>query len=46
MMQAYYKSFNRDFTLLEGDCTDLLSQFDFKFDMIFADPPYFGSVEI
>lgn len=43
MMQAYYKSFNRDFTLLEGDCTDLLSQFDFKFDMIFADPPYFLS---
>lgn len=40
---AYYKSSNRDFTLLEGDCTVLLPQFSFKFDMIFADPPYFLS---
>lgn len=43
MMQAYYKSYNRDFTLLEGDCMTLLPQFKFKFDMIFADPPYFLS---
>lgn len=39
----YYRSENRDFTLLQGDCMELLSQFDFKFDMIFADPPYFLS---
>ncbi|MBQ8065282.1 MAG: site-specific DNA-methyltransferase [Prevotella sp.] len=34
---------NRDFTLLHGDCFELLPQFCFKFDMIFADPPYFLS---
>lgn len=39
----YYRSPNRDFTLLHGDCTELLPQFDFKFDMVFADPPYFLS---
>ena len=43
MINAYYKSGNRDFTLLEGDCIKLLPQFKFKFDMIFADPPYFLS---
>ncbi len=43
MISSYYKSPNRDFTLLEGDCTNLLPQFNFKFDMIFADPPYFLS---
>lgn len=43
MVQAYYKSVNRDFTLLKGDCRDVLAQFEFKFDMIFADPPYFLS---
>lgn len=39
----YYRSENRDFTLLQGNCMGLLNQFDFKFDMIFADPPYFLS---
>lgn len=43
MMESYYKSKNQDFTLLNGDCTTLLPQFNFKFDMIFADPPYFLS---
>lgn len=43
MLQSYYKSSNRDFTLLSGDCTKLMPQFDFKFDMVFADPPYFLS---
>ncbi len=43
MDTAFYKSQNRDFTLLHGDCTELLRQFDFRFDMIFADPPYFLS---
>ncbi len=38
-----YKSANRDFTLLQGDTFELLPQFDFKFDVIFADPPYFLS---
>ena len=39
----YYRSESRDFTLLHGDCFELLPQFIFKFDMIFADPPYFLS---
>src|SRR5574344_422298 len=43
MLQSYYKSNNHDFTLVQGDCTELLPQFDFKFKMIFADPPYFLS---
>lgn len=40
MPTAYYKSTDRDFTLLHGDCIELLRSFEFKFDMIFADPPY------
>lgn len=32
-----------DFTLLQGECIQLMREFDFKFDMIFADPPYFLS---
>lgn len=43
MVHSYYKSLNHDFTLLGGDCTELMPQFSFKFDMIFADPPYFLS---
>ncbi|GHV47213.1 methyltransferase [Bacteroidia bacterium] len=43
MIVPFYKSKDRDFTLLHGDCIELLKQFDFRFDMIFADPPYFLS---
>ncbi len=43
MLQPYYKSNERDFTLLFGDCVELMPEIDFKFDMIFADPPYFLS---
>lgn len=43
MIKAYYKSPNHDFNLLCGDTFELLPQFSFKFDMIFADPPYFLS---
>ena len=43
MIVPYYKSNDRTFTIVHGDCFDALSQFDFKFDMIFADPPYFLS---
>ena len=42
-MIPYFKSSDRAFTLLHGDCIELLKQFSFKFDMIFADPPYFLS---
>ena len=43
MVQSYYNSPNNDFVLAHGDCFKLLKEFDFKFDMIFADPPYFLS---
>ena len=43
MINAFFKSNDKSFTLLKGDCIELLNQFDFKFDMIFADPPYFLS---
>ena len=43
MITPFYRSTSRDFTLLNGDCFELLPQFNFKFDMIFADPPYFLS---
>lgn len=39
----YYRSSNHDFNLICGDTFELLPQFTFKFDMIFADPPYFLS---
>ncbi len=43
MIVPFYKSDDRAFTIVHGDCFDILPQFDFKFDMIFADPPYFLS---
>ena len=43
MIAPFYKSDNRDFTIIRGDSFDVLPRFDFKFDMIFADPPYFLS---
>lgn len=42
-IESKYKSNNKDFTLVKGDCVSILEAFDFKFDMIFADPPYFLS---
>lgn len=42
-IKPYFRSDERDFTLLNGDCFELLPQFNFKFDMVFADPPYFLS---
>ncbi len=43
MMELYFKSKDKNFTLLQDDIFELLPQFDFKFDMVFADPPYFLS---
>ena len=43
MIAPFFKSKDRQFTLLHGDSIELLKQFKFKFDMIFADPPYFLS---
>ena len=39
----YYRSTSHDFNILHGDTFELLPQFEFKFDMVFADPPYFLS---
>ena len=43
MIKPYFKSKDKAYTLLQGDVFELLPQFDFKFDMVFADPPYFLS---
>lgn len=43
MISAYYKSPSHDFNIICGDTFELLPQFEFKFDMVFADPPYFLS---
>lgn len=43
MIKSFYTSSNKDFLLAHGDTFKLLTEFDFKFDMIFADPPYFLS---
>lgn len=43
MIDPLYKSDDRAFTIVNGDSFDVLPQFEFKFDMIFADPPYFLS---
>lgn len=43
MVESYFSSKDKSFNLLLGNCVELLNQFEFKFDMIFADPPYFLS---
>ncbi len=43
MLKPYFKSSDKDFYLLQGDSMELLPQFEHKFDMVFADPPYFLS---
>lgn len=43
MINLYYKSDDKNFYLLKGDTMELLPKFDHKFDMVFADPPYFLS---
>lgn len=42
-LQPYFKSKDEKFYLLKGDTMKLLNEFDHKFDMVFADPPYFLS---
>lgn len=43
MISPYFKSDDKNFYLLKGDTMKLLPDFDHKFDMVFADPPYFLS---
>jgi site-specific DNA-methyltransferase (adenine-specific) len=42
-LNPYFKSKDKNFYLLHGDTMKLLPDFDHKFDMVFADPPYFLS---
>lgn len=43
MIESYFKSKDKNFTLLHEDVFEVLAKFEFEFDMIFADPPYFLS---
>jgi len=43
MLKPFFKSNDKNFYLLHGDTMLLLPQLEHKFDMIFADPPYFLS---
>ena len=43
MVESYFKSQDKNFTLLNKDIFEALPNFEFEFDMIFADPPYFLS---
>lgn len=43
MIESYFKSKDKNFTLLNEDIFEALPKFEFEFDMIFADPPYFLS---
>lgn len=43
MLKPYFNSTDKNFYLLKGDTMKVLPKFDHKFDMVFADPPYFLS---
>lgn len=43
MFKPYYESSDKEFILFKGDCRKVLKQVNKKFDLVFADPPYFLS---
>lgn len=43
MIEPHFKSTDKNFYLIHGDSNEILPQFEHKFDMVFADPPYFLS---
>ncbi len=43
MLTPFFTSSDQNFHLLKGDAIELLPQLKHKFDMVFADPPYFLS---
>lgn len=43
MLESFFKSDDKNFTLIHDDVFECLKKFEFQFDMIFADPPYFLS---
>ena len=42
-LKPIFTSIDSSFSLYQGDCNELLPQMKEKFDLIFADPPYFLS---
>lgn len=42
-LKPVFTSIDSSFSLYQGDCNELLPQMKEKFDLIFADPPYFLS---
>ena len=42
-MTPFFTSESKDFVLYRGNCLDVVPQIPGRFDMIFADPPYFLS---
>ena len=43
MIKSYFKFEDKHFTLINEDVFEVLPKFEFEFNMIFADPPYFLS---
>ncbi len=43
LLSPYFTTSEKDFLLYQGDCIDILPRLRERFDMIFADPPYFLS---
>lgn len=43
MPKPFFKTKDSDFALYKGDCNKVIPKLDAKFNMIFADPPYFLS---
>lgn len=43
MITPFFKSNDKSFYLFQGNSIEVLPQIDYKFDMVFADPPYFLS---
>lgn len=42
-VSPYFTNDKHDFVLYQGDCREVVPRLDGRFDMIFADPPYFLS---
>ncbi len=43
MVAPFFRSDDRDFTLIHKDCVEVLRSLVFSFDTIFDDPSYFLS---
>jgi site-specific DNA-methyltransferase (adenine-specific) len=43
MIKPYHISSDKNFYLVKGDCMEIMPHINHKFDMVFADPPYFLS---